>query len=54
MRLVSTNNYAQQGVIHMLDGVMKPATKTIAQLLEEEPHFSSFRKREFSLFFYLL
>jgi hypothetical protein len=31
----------------MLDGVMKPATKTIAQLLESEPHFSSFRKRNF-------
>lgn len=45
VRLVSTNNYAHQGVIHMLDGVMKPATKTIAQLLESEPHFSSFRKR---------
>lgn len=44
VRLVSTNNYAHQGVIHMLDGVMKPATKTIAQLLESEPHFSSFRK----------
>lgn len=44
VRLVSSNNYAQQGVIHMLDGVMKPATKTIAQLLEDEPHFSSFRK----------
>lgn len=44
VRLVSTNNYAQQGVIHMLDGVMKPATKTIGQLLESEPHFSSFRK----------
>nr|CAH0107340.1 unnamed protein product [Daphnia galeata] len=43
VRLVSTNNYAHQGVIHMLDGVMKPATKTIAQLLESEPHFSSFR-----------
>lgn len=30
----------------MLDGAMKPATKTIAQLLDEEPHFSSFRKRK--------
>jgi hypothetical protein len=49
VRLVSTNNYAHQGVIHMLDGVMKPATKTIAQLLESEPHFSSFRKRNLVL-----
>ena len=45
VRLVSTNNYAQQGVVHMLDGAMKPATKTIAQLIDSEPHFSSFRKR---------
>lgn len=31
----------------MLNGVMKPATKTIAQLLEDEPHFSNFRARQF-------
>ena len=48
VRLVSTNHYSQQGVVHMLDGVMKPATKTISQLLESEPHFSSFRNRTFT------
>lgn len=45
VRLVSVNHYSQHGVVHMLDGVVKPATKTIAQLLEAEPQFSSFRKR---------
>jgi len=43
VRLVSTNHFSSEGVVHMLNGVMKPAVKTIAQLLEDEPHFSSFR-----------
>lgn len=51
VRLVSVNNYAQSGVVHMLDGVMKPATQTIAQLLSSEG-FSSFQKREYLLYNY--
>ena len=49
VRLVSTNHFSSEGVVHMLNGVMKPAVKTIAQLLEDEPHFSSFRHRQFHL-----
>lgn len=44
VRLVSSNHFSSEGIVHMLNGVMKPAVKTIAQLLEEEPHFSSFRE----------
>lgn len=50
VRLVSSNHFSSEGIVHMLNGVMKPAVKTIAQLLEEEPHFSSFRERQFHSF----
>ncbi len=49
VRMVSMNHYSQQGIVHMLDGAMKPATKTVAQLLQSEAHFESFRNCEWFL-----
>ncbi|XP_063232448.1 transforming growth factor-beta-induced protein ig-h3-like [Bacillus rossius redtenbacheri] len=40
-RVTSPNNYASTGLVHVTDRVLRPATKTIAELITEDPQFAS-------------
>ena len=50
--ITESNILLANGVVHVLDGVLKPASKTIAQLVEQNPKFSIFTRalKETTLF----
>ena len=39
-RITSINNYATNGVVHVVDRMIRPVTKTIAELLAQDNQFS--------------
>ncbi|KDR10948.1 transforming growth factor-beta-induced protein ig-h3-like [Zootermopsis nevadensis] len=41
-RLTSVNNYATNGIVHVVDRMIRPVTKTLAQLLAQDSQFSVF------------
>lgn len=42
-RLTSVNNYATNGIVHVVDRMIRPVTKTLAELLEQDSEFSILR-----------
>ncbi|XP_049789948.1 transforming growth factor-beta-induced protein ig-h3-like [Schistocerca nitens] len=44
-RVTSINNYAENGIVHIIDRVIRPVTRTIGQLITEDAQFT--RLREF-------
>lgn len=42
-RLTSINNYAENGVVHVVDRMIRPVTKTLADLLAQDSQFSVLR-----------
>ncbi|PSN55982.1 hypothetical protein C0J52_02154 [Blattella germanica] len=42
-RLTSTNNYATNGVVHVVDRVIRPVTKTLAELIDQDSQFSTLK-----------
>ncbi|XP_023708109.1 transforming growth factor-beta-induced protein ig-h3, partial [Cryptotermes secundus] len=42
-RLTSINNYAENGVVHVVDRMIRPVTKTLAELLAQDSQFSILR-----------
>ncbi|KAG0696672.1 Transforming growth factor-beta-induced protein ig-h3 [Chionoecetes opilio] len=58
-RMVSVNQHSVNGVVHSIDKVLQPVTKTLAELLKSDPRFSILyqcgdagldRGRQFTLF----
>lgn len=39
-RLTSINNYATNGVVHVVDRMIRPVTKTLAELLAQDNQFT--------------
>jgi transforming growth factor-beta-induced protein len=42
-RLVSVNHRCSNGMIHMINGVIKPVTKTIADVVTSEPELTTLK-----------
>ena len=42
--IVSANNYATNGMVHILDRVMPIANQSIGQIIESDPRFSILNK----------
>lgn len=48
-RLTSVNNYATNGIVHVVDRMIRPVTKTLAQLLAQDSQFSVFISCKYAL-----
>lgn len=45
-RIVGINQHSANGVVHTIDRVLRPVTRTLAELVESRPEFSILRQRE--------
>lgn len=45
-RVTSVNNYATNGIVHMLSHVMRPVKYSVADLISKDSQFTIFRKRK--------
>jgi uncharacterized surface protein with fasciclin (FAS1) repeats len=44
--IISTNNYAVNGVVHLMDRVMQNPNQTVAEMIESDNRFTILRRRE--------
>ncbi len=45
-RMVSVNQHSNHGVVHSIDKVLQPVTKSLAELITSDPQFSILYRRE--------
>uniref|UniRef100_A0A0K2U317 Midline fasciclinlike [Tribolium castaneum] n=1 Tax=Lepeophtheirus salmonis TaxID=72036 RepID=A0A0K2U317_LEPSM len=43
-KVISQNNYAKNGIVHVVDKVIRPVKSTILELLGSDPQFEEFKK----------
>ncbi|QQP41519.1 Midline fasciclinlike [Caligus rogercresseyi] len=43
-KVVSKNNYANNGIVHVIDKVMRPITSNLYELISSDPQFSIFKE----------
>ncbi len=45
-RMISVNHHSTRGVVHSIDKVLQPVTKSLAELITSDPQFSILYQRE--------